>query len=245
MLSNKCGNKLNTYIPDYVVFDLETTGTSCHSDAVVEISAVKVIGGQVVDEFTTLVNPERHIPSIVVDIHGISDDMVKDSPCFKTALSDFLEFAGDEVLVGHNISTFDLKFIYRDVQAYWGKTIGNDYVDTLYLARRILKGMGSYSLGNLASYYGISTIGAHRALNDCRMNQQIFEYLGKEMGNSSQFCVDPASGSASIKDVIPGIVPGTLRCPKCGSSLTKRNGKFGEFWGCLNYPECKFARNAK
>ena len=224
---------MNTYISDYVVFDLETTGTSCHSDAVVEISAVKVSGGQIVDEFTTLVNPERHIPSIVVGIHGISDDMVKDSPCFKTALSDFLKFAGDEVLVGHNICRFDLKFIYRDAQTYWGKTVGNDFIDTLQLAQRILKGLGSYSLGNLADYYGISAAGAHRALNDCRMNQKVFECLGKEMKSLPQFC----GGSIS------GIVPSTLRCPQCGSSLIKRNGKYGEFLGCLNYPECKFTRN--
>ena len=239
MLSDNCGNKLNTYVPNYVVFDLETTGMFSSSDRVVEISAVKVINGKVVDEFSTLVNPERHIPSFVVDIHGISDDMVKDSPCFKTVLSDFLEFAGDDVLVGHNIATFDLKFIYRDVQEYWGKTIDNDYIDTLQLARRILKGMGSYTLGNLAAYYGISSIGAHRALNDCRMNQKVFECLGKEMAVLPQFC------ARSLSKTEPGVIPGTLSCPKCGSSLIKRNGKFGEFWGCLNYPNCEFTRKLK
>ncbi|HBY32658.1 MAG TPA: DNA polymerase III subunit epsilon, partial [Clostridiales bacterium] len=149
MLADACGRKLNTYLPDYVVFDLETTGTSCYSDAVVEISAVKVKGGSVVDEFTTLVNPERHIPGFVVGIHGISDDMVKDSPCFREALSDFLDFAGDEVFVGHNIQSFDLKFLYRDAQNYWGKTIGNDYIDTLSFARKVLKGLDHYRLSDL------------------------------------------------------------------------------------------------
>lgn len=239
LLSDKCGNILNTYIPNYVVFDLETTGTSCYSDAVVEISAVKVRDGRVVDEFTTLVNPQRHIPSIVVNIHGISDDMVKDSPIFRVALSDFLDFAGDEVLVGHNIQTFDLKFIYRDALDYWGKTVGNDYIDTLRFARKVLKGIGSYTLGNLAEYYGISSVGAHRALNDCRMNQQVFEHLAKEMGSLPQFCGGVVSGTA------PGVVTGTLRCPKCGSSLIKRSGRFGEFWGCLNFPDCKFTKDAK
>ena len=239
LLSDKCGNILNTYIPNYVVFDLETTGTSCYSDAVVEISAVKVRDGRVVDEFTTLVNPQRHIPSIVVNIHGISDDMVKDSPIFRVALSDFLDFAGDEVLVGHNIQTFDLKFIYRDALDYWGKTVGNDYIDTLRFARKVLKGIGSYTLGNLAEYYGISSVGPHRALNDCRMNQQVFEHLAKEMGSLPQFCGGVVSGTA------PGVVTGTLRCPKCGSSLIKRSGRFGEFWGCLNFPDCKFTKDAK
>ena len=181
MLSDLPGKKLNTYVPNYVLFDIETTGMFSPADAVVEISAVKVKEGRIVDEFTTLVNPQRHIPSYVVRIHGISDDMVKDSPFFKEALAGFLEFAEDEVLVGHNIQCFDLKFIYRDAEAYWGKTVGNDYIDTLHFARRVLKGVGSYSLSNLASHYGISTEGAHRALNDCRMNQQVFECLAKEM----------------------------------------------------------------
>ena len=229
MLSDLPGKKLNTYVPNYVLFDLETTGMFSPRDAVVEISAVKVKEGKIVDEFTTLVNPQRHIPSSVVRIHGISDDMVKDSPFFKEALADFLNFAEDEVLVGHNIQCFDLKFIYRDAETYWGKTVGNDFIDTLHFARKILKGIGSYSLGNLAGYYGISTEGAHRALNDCRMNQQVFECLAKEMLTLPQFC----SGNGE----------GILRCPKCGSSLIKRNGRFGEFWGCLNYPNCKFTKD--
>ena len=118
MLSDECGRKLNTYIPNYVVFDLETTGTSCYSDAVVEISAVKVKDGKVVDEFSTLVDPQRHIPFFATNVNGITDDMVKGCPLFKTALADFLDFAGNEVLVGHNIQTFDLKFIYREAQDY-------------------------------------------------------------------------------------------------------------------------------
>ena len=116
MLSKKTGKKLSTYVPDYVVFDLETTGVSCNSDEVVEISAIKVIGGEVVDEFTTLVNPGRPIPYNASMVNGITDDMVKDSPFFEEALSDFLEFVGDAVLVGHNIHTFDMKFLYRDAE---------------------------------------------------------------------------------------------------------------------------------
>ncbi|MDE6740660.1 MAG: DNA polymerase III subunit epsilon, partial [Lachnospiraceae bacterium] len=72
MLSRKPGKKLNTYVSDYVVFDLETTGVSCNSDDVVEISAIKVIDGEVVDEFTTLVNPGRTIPYHSSEVNGIT-----------------------------------------------------------------------------------------------------------------------------------------------------------------------------
>ena len=107
MLSEKQGRKLNTYISDYVIYDLETTGTSCANDKVVEISAVKVRNGKVDSEISTLVNPEMSIPFWASEVNGINDDMVKDAPVFEVVLKDFLEFIGDDVLVGHNIHTFD------------------------------------------------------------------------------------------------------------------------------------------
>ena len=225
MLSRKPGKKLNTYVSDYVVFDLETTGVSCNSDDVVEISAIKVIGGEVVDEFTTLVNPGRPIPYHASEVNGITDDMVKDSPFFEEVLFDFLEFVGDSVLVGHNIHTFDMKFLYRDAERFWGETIGNDYIDTLQIARIYLPQLSHYKLVDLAKYYGISTVGAHRALNDCRMNQIVFEQLAKEMAN-------PSEDAKAVK-----------KCPKCGNVLRKRKGRYGEFWGCMSYPGCTYTRN--
>ena len=225
MLSRKPGKKLNTYVSDYVVFDLETTGVSCNSDEVVEISAIKVMGGEVADEFTTLVNPGRPIPYHASEVNGITDDMVKDSPFFEEALFNFLEFVGDSVLVGHNIHTFDMKFLYRDAERFWGETIGNDYIDTLQVARIYLPQLSHYKLVDLAKYYGISTAGAHRALNDCRMNQIVFEQLAKEMTN-------PSEDAKSVK-----------KCPKCGNILRKRKGRYGEFWGCMSYPSCTYTRN--
>ncbi len=141
MLSEKVGKKLNTYVPDYVVFDLETTGTNCLNDQVIEISAVKVKNGEPVEEFSTLVNPGIPIPDAASSVNDIYDDMVKDSPSFDAALMDFLEFAGDHVLVGHNIHRFDMKFICRDALKYWGQTVGNDYIDTLDLAQAYLPEM--------------------------------------------------------------------------------------------------------
>ena len=225
MLSNKPGKKLNKYISDYVVYDLETTGTNCNSDGVVEISAVKGQNGLVVDEFTTLVNPEMPIPFYASEVNGITDDMVADAPAFEQALADFLDFAGDSVLVGHNIHTFDMKFLYRFAKEYWGKTIGNDYIDTLQIARAYLPQLNHHKLTDLAQYYGISPEGAHRALNDCRMNQKVFEKLGEEIAN-------PSDAAKAVK-----------KCPKCGSIMKKRNGKFGEFWGCSGYPDCKHTEN--
>lgn len=178
MLGKTKGKQLLEYVPDYVVFDLETTGISCYKDSVVEISAVKVIGGMVEDEFSSLVNPRRSIPYEVSKVNGITDDMVADAPLFNDVLMKFIDFTEGMTLVGHNIHSFDLKFIYRDSEKFYGGIPGNDYVDTLHLARKYLPQLKRHSLTLLAEYYGISTEGAHRALNDCHMNQQVYEQLG-------------------------------------------------------------------
>ena len=225
MLSEKAGKKINTYVPDYVDLDLETTGTNCLNDQVIEISAVKVKNGEPVEEFSTLVNPGIPIPDAASSVNDIYDDMVKDSPSFDEALMDFLEFAGDHVLVGHNIHRFDMKFICRDALKYWGQAVGNDYIDTLDLAQAYLPEMSHHTLTGLADHYGINPFGAHRALTDCRMNQQVFECLHEEMLN-------PSEATKMVKT-----------CPKCGNFLKKRNGRYGEFWGCTGFPECRYTLN--
>ena len=220
MLSNSVGKKLNIYVPNYVVFDLETTGVSPSNDEVVEISALKVENGLVSSEFSTLVNPGQHIPYFASEVNGITDDMVADAPCFEKALKDFLAFTGDLVLVGHNIHSFDMKFIYRDTARYFGKTVGNDYADTLYLARAVYPLLSCHKLTYLADYLGLSTEGAHRALNDCRMTLVLYEKIGEELKKGE-------TGNVRL-------------CPRCGSPMVRRNGIRGAFWGCMSYPACRY-----
>lgn len=218
MLGNTKGKMEMNYVSDYVIFDLETTGVNCHADQVIEISAIKVENHQVIEEFSTLVNPECHIPVVASEVNNITDDMVADAPLFKDVLPEFIEFIGDLPLVGHNIHTFDLPFIYRDSQKYLEKVPSNDYVDTLVLARMCLPDQEKYRLTNLADHFDITVENAHRALGDCRMNQKVYEELGKILD----------SGAVTVR-----------MCPDCGKTMVKRNGKYGEFWGCSGYPNCK------
>ncbi len=224
MLGKIQGKQLTKYTPDYVLFDLETTGVSTNNDAVVEIAAVKVKGGKVVNEFSSLVNPERPIPFGASRVNGITDNMVVDCRLFREVLSDFFDFIGDNILVGHNIHTFDMKFIYRDSKQYFGKIPTNDYIDTLILAKKYLPEMKNHKLVDMAKYYHISTDGAHRALADCKMNQQVFECLAKDMVLKT---------GRKFK-----------KCPRCGGLLVKRNGKYGAFLGCSGYPDCRYTENA-
>lgn len=180
MLGKKEGKRLYDYVPNYVVFDLETTGLNVKKDAVIEISAVRVRGQEIVDEFTTLVNPCRPIAPGASRVNGITDEMVEDAPTFDIALAEFMDFAQDEVLIGHNIANFDIKILNRDAKNYWNKIVTNDYLDTLSMARMHLPQLKHHRLVDVAMHYGISTQGAHRALNDCKMTQQVFERLSRE-----------------------------------------------------------------
>lgn len=216
---------IDTPLSDYILFDLETTGLSTENDQVVEISALKITCGEITDEFSTLVNPGIHIPYQASSINGITDEMVKDAPDMEHALKDFISFIGNSILVGHNIKRFDLGFIQRDAVRYFGKQITNDYVDTLTLSRKYLPELCSHSLGYLADHYDVSYEGAHRALADCHINKQVYDCLKNEIENPSD----------AVKQ---------LRiCPLCGKVMKKRNGKYGEFWGCAGFPDCRFTQD--
>ncbi len=217
--------RLNLYTKDYVVFDLETTGLSPLQDEIIEISGIRVREGKTAGEYSTLVNPGRKIPSSASLINGITDNMVREAPALKTALEGFLDFAGQDILVGHNIHSFDMKFLQAGMLRELGRELTNDYVDTLYLAKGLLS-LPRYRLTDLAQHFHIETAGAHRALQDCVMNQQCYEKLAELPGMPS--------GDADHAPV----------CPRCGSLLMKRNGKYGSFWGCSGFPGCRYTRNA-
>ena len=250
MLGNIPGKEKRLYTPDYVVYDLETTGISCQRDEVIEISAIRVREGHPVATFTQLVNPGRSIPYGASRVNNIYDNMVADKPGFQQVLGEFLNFIGNDVLVGHNIKNFDMKFIYRDCQRYFGQTIDNDYIDTLYLAKRCFPSWKHRRLENLAEHYGISTQGAHRALQDCHMNQQVFELMAQDIAKaaSSGGAVHQLEnlnfGQAGERQGASLQQGKTRYCPRCHSTLKKRNGRFGYFWGCSGFPNCRYTENA-
>ena len=140
------GKRLNGYVPNYVVFDLETTGISVQHDTIIEISALKVVNGKVERDFSTLVNPLRPIPSGATAVNGITDAMVADAPVLSVVMTRFLEFIGNDILVGHNIHTFDTNFVYDAALGLLGREMHNDYVDTLYMARQCLPQLAHHTL---------------------------------------------------------------------------------------------------
>lgn len=220
MLGDRRGKQLREYVADYVVYDLETTGMSPGSDSIIEISAVKVAEHQVTDTFSMLVNPGRPIPYGATAINGITDEMVENEPDISVVFPLFIDFIGDMALVGHNIHCFDMKYIWRVAETLYGKTVSNDYIDTLPMARKKLPALAHHRLVDIAAHYHISTEGAHRALADCMMNQKCYELMAKEE---------------------PGMEE--KRCPRCGGEMKRRNGRYGEFWGCMSFPACRYTEN--
>lgn len=224
MIRNR-GKRLSQYVGDYVVFDLETTGIRPGFDKIIEISAVKVRSHKAADQYSTLVDPQMHIPEAATAVNGITDEMVKGAPRIEEAVQDFLRFIGDDILVGHNIHTFDMNFICDAAMKVLGTEIANDYIDTLYLSRKCLPQLSHHRLSDISEYFHISTAGAHRALNDCIMNQECYERLGELLQKNKMNQPE-------------------IRCPQCGAEMVRRRGKYGEFYGCSNFPGCRGIRKA-
>jgi DNA polymerase-3 subunit epsilon len=170
----------------YVVFDVETTGSSAKEGAITEIGALKVVRGRVVDEFVTLVNPERSIEPFVVRLTGITDHMVADAPSAAEVIPLFEEFTEGCVLVGHNVH-FDCSFVAAAREANGLLPLPNPVLDTLKLARTLVPGLKRYRLASLVSHFGVHAAPNHRALADAAATAEVFLKLLKLL-NSAGVC---------------------------------------------------------
>ena len=148
----------------FVSVDVETTGLDPWHDQIVEIGAVKVQGGRVVDEFDTLVHVERTIPLSARRVHGISNAMLVGKPRIAEALELFFRFAGDGALVEHSYKAFDLPFLE---QAH-GSTLGMPCLNTCTLSRRLFPHLPKHGLEECCKRFRIVNDRRHRALGDAR-----------------------------------------------------------------------------
>lgn len=156
----------------YVVFDIETTGFSAIADRIIEIGAVKVQNGEIVDTFSTFVNPQRPIPFKITQLTSIEDEMVIGAPTIEEVLPEFLDFVGDAVLVAHNAS-FDVGFIEQNCR-YQEIYRTFPYVDTVALARVLLPSLSKYKLDVVSKALSIPLESHHRAVDDAGATAKIF-----------------------------------------------------------------------
>lgn len=156
----------------FICFDIETTGLSAARDKITEIGAVKVENGVITDTFSTFANPEMPIPQKITQLTGITDDMIKDAPSQSEAVSAFLEFAGDNVLVAHN-APFDTSFIAKACEDM-GREYNYTSIDTVAISRAILTDIKNCKLDTVAKFLRLGDFNHHRATDDAEMLARIF-----------------------------------------------------------------------
>ena len=161
----------------FCVVDLETTGGSPGGSKITEIGAVRLEGLNVVERFSTLVNPGRPIPQVIAGLTGITNEMVADAPPVDEAIRLFSDFAGDAVLVAHN-APFDLRFLNYERRRVFGSYFTQPWLDTLVLSRRLLKGrVERHNLGALAEWGDTRVRPCHRALPDAEATAEVLAAL--------------------------------------------------------------------
>ena len=159
----------------YCILDLETTGFSFRTEKITEIGIMKMKNGEVIDEFSCFVNPEKPIPQRVVEVTNITDDMVKDAETIDKVFPKMLEFIGDSVLVAHN-ADFDIGFLKYNAGEL-GYSLENTYMDTLRLAKELFPDYKKYKLGIIAENLGIKVEVAHRALDDVDTTVKVLKVM--------------------------------------------------------------------
>ena len=168
-------------LSNYVVFDLETTGTDYFVDKIIEIAGIKYENGEVKDTFNSLINPDQIISEQITNLTGIKNSDLTDKPDIDEVLPEFLDFVGKLPLVAHNID-FDLSFIKYQIELIdSGKLKSKVFHDTLLLSQILFPvGPANHKLSTLASYLNIETEGFHRALNDCIATGELFDQIIKK-----------------------------------------------------------------
>jgi DNA polymerase-3 subunit epsilon len=160
----------------YAIVDVETTGLSASfGEKITEIAIYIHDGKEVIDSFETLINPEKKIPYRIVQMTGITNQMVQDAPKFYEVAKKIVELTENKVIVGHNVR-FDYNFIRHEY-----KSLGYDYnrntIDTVKLSRKLIPGRRSYGLGKLCKDLGINNHARHRADGDALATTRLFELL--------------------------------------------------------------------
>ncbi|KHC90409.1 DNA polymerase III PolC [Thermotoga sp. Mc24] len=156
----------------FVVLDFETTGLDPQVDEIIEIGAVKIQGGQIVDEYHTLIKPSREISRRSSEITGITQEMLENKRSIEEVLPEFLGFLENSIIVAHN-ANFDYRFLRLWIKKVMGLNWERPYIDTLALAKSLLK-LRSYSLDSVVEKLGLGPFRHHRALDDARVTAQVF-----------------------------------------------------------------------
>ncbi len=197
IVTNPKGQDIDT---TYCVLDLETTGFSATTEKITEVGIMKIQNGEVLDQFSCFVNPEKHIPQRVSEVTNITDDMVADAETIDKVFPRILDFIEGSVLIAHN-APFDMGFLKQNAKNL-GYEFDYTYIDTLSLAKDLFPDYKKYKLGKIAENLGIKVEVAHRALDDVDTTVKVFNVMMKmlkERGAKKVEDIDEVSSTEEAK----------------------------------------------
>ena len=192
---NSMGQNFND---TFVVFDLETTGFSAEVDRIIEIGAVKIKNGEIVDNFSKFVNPKIPIPFRIEKLTGINDSMVMEAEPIEKILPEFLEFCGDAVMVAHNAG-FDTSFIINNAERL-GIKYDPTIMDTVLLAQFVIPNLHDYKLDTLCKHLAVSLENHHRAVDDAQATAYIYLKMVKMLEERDIFDLDKLNEAGKLDD---------------------------------------------
>ena len=157
---------------EFTVLDFEATGGKPPDDKITEVAMARLKGGKVVEEFSTLINPERRIPPYVVKLIGITNKMVAKEPCIDDVIRDVLDFMRGSLLVVHNASG-DLPFLDYECARLFNGVLGLPVFDTQHFAQKFIPDVGGLGLERIAAHFDVELTDRHRAMGDVRTTCRI------------------------------------------------------------------------
>lgn len=188
-------------LKSYIAFDIETTGLNPQENEIIEIGALKVRGGRVADRFIEFIRPQAQISPMITNLTGITNDMVANARSRSSVVTDFLDFCGEDVLIGHNV-IFDYSFV-KCSAALDHLPFEKQGIDTLKIAQKALAGLESKSLGSLCEYYQIENKSAHRAYHDALATAKLYQTLAHYFEEQNPALFKPLPLTYKIKKQQP------------------------------------------
>lgn len=184
-------------LENYTVIDLETTDRNAKTCEIIELAAVKIRNNEIFDTFSTLVKPNNKIPYIVTQKNNITNEMVENAPVINDVFKEYLDFIGDDIVLGHNIDLYDMPIIRRYCDELNSDPLNNDTLDTLKFSRKCDIDVPDHKLTTLTKYFEIEHKNAHRALADCIANHECYQKLKKLYNplNASKVIKNKTSGT--------------------------------------------------
>lgn len=176
------GSSLLELPNSYTIVDIETTGLDPSYDCILEVAAIKVKDNMIINKFTSFIKYFDIVPEFITNLTGITNEMVENAPLLKDVLIKFLDFVGDDIIIGHNIN-FDINFLYDNCMSNLNKPLSNNFVDTMRISRRLNNDMEHHRMIDLLELYKIDNSNQHRALNDCEYTFSIYNIMKQNITN--------------------------------------------------------------